>query len=146
MFHDHKGRRRRKAAAAAKGRGNNFSKSEVDLLLKIWEKHLPQCQNERQAAADEYNKGTIIMTLNVTVILPERFPTSIYPLPSAMPASRTRDAASLEGKFKKLRTTQKPTGCATMPPEVKRAKDIQKEIENRQSVSSSLTFDLCFLT
>lgn len=45
-----------------------------------------------------------------------------------------RTGEDLKNKFKKLKNSKKPTGDPNFPPEVRKAKHIQREIEDRMSV------------
>lgn len=95
-------------------KAQTYSVAEVNTLLEFVEKMLPIGQNEWESLVVLFNR-------------------SMYNLigTNAVP----RDYESLRNKFKTLRNNKKPTGDPTCPPEVKRAKRAQKEMEKRMSVT-----------
>ncbi|KAE8908733.1 hypothetical protein PF005_g20465 [Phytophthora fragariae] len=91
------------------GRGKGFTTRQVDRMLAFVETFLPlgtaQCDGVQYA----FNRN-----------IPAEWP--------------QRDPESLRRKFFALKNTRKPTGDATCPPEVRRAKAIYRDIEGKCSV------------
>jgi hypothetical protein len=86
-----------------RGKGKNFTSSELDTMLIVVEKLLPMGGDHWDQVTMEYNKK--------------------------VSADRIRNAESLRKKFKTLRNVKKPTGDPDCPIEVKRAKRAQYSIE-----------------
>ncbi|PXF45932.1 hypothetical protein BWQ96_04293 [Gracilariopsis chorda] len=95
---------KQKGGKSTAGRGNGFSKTEVDSLLDVLEEHLP-------IGAMEWDK--------VARIHSSRFP------------STQRNADSLKRKFSSLHRQTGPTGDPTIPQEVKKAKAIREAMKER---------------
>lgn len=95
-------------------KAQTYSVAEVNTLLELVETMLPIGQNEWESVVVLFNR-------------------SMYNLvgTNAVP----RDYESLRNKFKSLRNNKKPTGDPTCPPEVRRAKRAQREMEKRMSVA-----------
>ena len=91
---------------------SHFKEGEVDRLLNIIDERLPRGDNEWQLVADDYNTSR-----------PREFP--------------EREKDSLRNKFKTLRNVRKPTGDPTIPAAVRRAKQIQRRIEDRIAVETA---------
>jgi hypothetical protein len=85
--------------------GSHYSSEEVSLMLDIVARILPSGEYMWDRAAVEYNA--------------KRPKGSAY-----------RDVESLRNKFKSLKNSKKPTGDPRCPENVKRAKRIQKDIDN----------------
>lgn len=95
------------------GKGKHWRNDELELMLTITEKILPRGSNEWERIAEEFNN-------------------------SRSAGMNERDADAIRNKFKSLKNMRKPTGAPTIPPSVKKAKAIQKAVEQRMSV---ITFD-----
>jgi flagellar biosynthesis GTPase FlhF len=91
----------------AKGRGMTFQNVEVDLLLTLLEDAKPTGQEQWERLTNEFNRRV---------------------------GTRPREMESLRTKFKSLRNKPKPTGDPDCPEEVRRAKRIQRDIENQMGV------------
>ncbi len=94
----------------ARGRGQTFNAESVTRLLDLSEEILPGGPNEwcQVAAAFNLNRPPLVVS---------------------------RDEDSLRNKFKALKNVRKPTGDPTCPPDVRRAKRIQKLIEAKVGVA-----------
>ena len=97
-------------AKGKKGRGTTFTTHELDILLKLVEERLPMGGEQWEALTNEYNRG--------------------------FPADRQRDMDSLRLKFKTLKNKRKPTGDPTCPPEVRRAKQADRAIQQQMGVEN----------
>jgi hypothetical protein len=97
-------------APKSKGKGKNFTSSELDAMLTVVEELLPLGGDHWEHVALEYNKK--------------------------VSADRVRNAESLRKKFKTLRNVKKPTGDPDCPIEVKRAKRAQYSIEAKMGVET----------
>ena len=84
----------------------------MDRLLNIVNELLPRGDNEWQLVTDQYNLNR-----------PREFP--------------EREKDSIRNKFKALKNVKKPTGDPTIPASVRRAKQIQRRIEDRISVETA---------
>ncbi|KAE8985489.1 hypothetical protein PR001_g22875 [Phytophthora rubi] len=87
----------------------NYTAADIDRLLSLIEQALPLGKDEWERLAASFNA-------NRTRGAPER------------------DFESLRRKFKVLYSTQKPTGVQTMPPNIKRAKEIKIVIDEEANV------------
>ncbi|KAE9339417.1 hypothetical protein PF008_g11582 [Phytophthora fragariae] len=87
----------------------NYTAADIDRLLSLIEQALPLGKDEWERLAASFNA-------NRTRGAPER------------------DFESLRRKFKVLYSTQKPTGVQTMPPNIKRAKEIKIVIDEKANV------------
>ena len=87
-------------------RGSNFSKSSINTLLTIVERHLPTGQYQWERVAVEYNERT----------------------------RENRPADSLKKKFKQLKNVSKPSGKPNIRSEIERAKKIAQDMENAMGV------------
>ncbi|KAJ2975528.1 hypothetical protein NUW54_g11718 [Trametes sanguinea] len=85
----------------------NFSTADLDTLLKLVEKHMPYGMNGWKRVCDEYNEYALV---------------NIRP---------KRDARALRQKYYRLVNSKKPTGDPDCPDEVRRAKRLEREIEER---------------
>ena len=95
------------------GRGKSWCSASVDVLLDVTGEQLPIGKNGWSKIEILFNRTT---------------------QQKAMPV---RDAESLKRKFIQLKNHPKPTGDPSCPDDVRRAKRIQREIDNSVSV---LTF------
>ncbi|KAE9028472.1 hypothetical protein PR003_g17185 [Phytophthora rubi] len=93
----------------ATGRGRGFTTPQVDRRLAFVEQFLPLGAAQWDEVQYAFNRN-----------FPAEWP--------------QRDAESLRRKFFALKNTRKPTGDATCPPEVRRAKAIYRDIEGKCSV------------
>ena len=92
-------------------RGKHWTEEETTRLLDIVQDLLPLGVNDWMNVCNLYN-------FNRPVLFP------------------ARDLDSLRSKFKTLRNVRKSTGDPTIPINVKRAKQIQKQLEGKTSVST----------
>jgi hypothetical protein len=88
-----------------KGKGSHYSSEEIDLIMDIIEEVLPSGEYMWDRVAKEYN---------------DRKPRG----------SACRDMESIRNKFRKFKNEKKPTGDPNCPEHVKRAKTIQRAIDN----------------
>ena len=99
--------------ATIKKKGVHWMTEEVTILLDKVDEYKPRGTNEWEAVTRAYNISRLsIESLNGR---PER------------------DVDSCKTKFKALKNVRKPTGDPSIPPDVKRAKQIQYQIESRMS-------------
>ena len=98
-------------ATTAKKKGAHWMTDEVTMLLDKVDEIKPRGSNEWEAVARAYN----ISRLSAEYLTgrPER------------------DVDSCKTKFKALKNVKKPTGDPTIPPEVKRAKQIEFILHGR---------------
>jgi hypothetical protein len=96
--------------AASQG-GKHWKEQEVNLLLDQILEILPCGGNEWESVSVLYNSNRLAWMSD-------------------------RDGESCKTKFKSLKNVKKPTGDPTCPPNVKRAKRIQYQIESKISVAT----------
>ncbi|KAG6976941.1 hypothetical protein JG688_00000854 [Phytophthora aleatoria] len=87
----------------------SYKLAKIDRLLDLVEEHLPLGKDEWERLSSPYN--------------------------SSRPHGWVeREFESLRRKFKVLYSTRKPTGTATMPPHVSKAKHLKKDIDEKASI------------
>ncbi|KAI6249833.1 hypothetical protein HI914_01810 [Erysiphe necator] len=89
------------------GKGALWRDVEVDSLLDIVAKYLPLEREDWTQCESAYNQEK--------------------------DATRKRSAKSMKRKFSVLKNIDKPTGNVTLPPRIRRAKQIQEELEKKSS-------------
>lgn len=94
----------------AQGRGRNYSAANTTYLLDLIEEVEP-------CGCDEWNEISLKYNANF-----------------GGRSGENRSGDDLKNKFKALKNAKKPTGDPTCPPDVRRAKNIQKAIEGRMDV------------
>ncbi|ETO99431.1 hypothetical protein F441_23156, partial [Phytophthora nicotianae CJ01A1] len=87
----------------------NYSMADIDRMLCLVEKVLPLGKDEWERLAASFNASK----------------------PRGAPE---REFESLRRKFKQLYSTRKPTGVATMPPHIQRAKEAKQAIDDKANV------------